>query len=211
VAPPVRAIAEAEFDAPHRIGGGGFQKFINFVLILILAVVAVLGYIAFRTGGVLDFGQFDNMMEVLVEGKPYTPRKEWIPAVAPVPVVEAPKPLVAVNVVGRLLPLGKKDAVFVVTGDILNESGDPKEPAKVRVMLLDDQQRVLAELEATTGRVLEFEDIAGSKNAAEIKALSPSSPKGINAGAQTPFMAVFTDPPAAAREHRALNLRVEIP
>ena len=200
-----------EFDAaPHRIGGGGFQKFVNFIFILILAVVAVLGYVAFRTNGILDFGQFDNMMDVLVEGKAYTPRDEWVKA-APAPApVEPANPISAENVFSRLLPVGKKDSILVVSGDVANAGGKTSEPVKIRVMLLDDQQKVLGEMNTVSGRIIDFDALAGAQTTEEVAQLSPASPKGVEANASTPFMAVFTDPPARARENKAILVRVEL-
>ncbi len=200
-----------EFDAaPHRIGGGGFQKFMNFLFILILAVVAVLGYVAFRTNGILDFGQFDNMMAVLVEGKAYTPRDEWVKA-APAPApVEPANPISAENVFSRLLPVGKKDSILVVSGDVVNAGGKTSEPVKIRVMLLDDQQKVLGEMNTVSGRIIDFDALTGAQTTEEVAQISPASPKGVDANASTPFMAVFTDPPARARENKAILVRVEL-
>ncbi|MEZ4460765.1 MAG: DUF3426 domain-containing protein [bacterium] len=180
------------------------------MFILVLAVVSVLGYIAARTGGILDFGQFDNMMEILVEGKAYQPRAEWTkPAPAPLPP-EPVNPLSAQNVFARMLNVGKKDSVLIVSGEVANASSTASEPVKVRVMLLDDQQKVLGEVNTMSGRTIDVDAIADAKNVEDVASLKPGAPAGVKANGSEGFTAVFTDPPARARENKDFQVRVEL-
>jgi predicted Zn finger-like uncharacterized protein len=208
-AAPVVGGLEADPILPHRIGGGGFQKFVNFLFLLVIALAGFLGYIAFKMDGLLDFKDIDQMLGVAFEGKTYEPRKEWIPA--PLPPEPAPvAPVVSEDVFARVVSVGRRDAVMVVSGMLRNQSDAEVESTRARIILLDATQKVVAESTVSSGRVIPGAEIAAAKSLDDIRGLSPDTAKPIAAKGSQPIQAIFFDLPQHVLDNLELTLRVEI-
>lgn len=208
-AAPVVGGLEIDSIAPHRIGGGGFQKFVNFLFLLFIAVASLLGFIAFKMDGLLDFKNVDQMLSVAFEGKTYEPRKEWVSA--PLPAEPVPvEPIITENVFARVYSIGRRDSLLVVSGTLRNQTASEVAATRARVILLDASQKVVAESTVSSGRVIPSSEFAGAKSLEEVRGLSPDNAKAIAANASQPIQAIFFDLPQHVLDNPDLALRVEI-
>jgi len=209
-APRPRALTDVDDIAPHRIGGGGFQKFVNFLFLLVIAVAGLLGFIAFKTDGLLDFKHIDHMLAVAFEGKTYEPRAEWIPEPVAEVAAASSEPMIAQNIFARVIRLGRKDAVLVVSAEVVNQTQDEITGAKARILLLDENHKVLRESTVATGRTIPVEEISRAKSIEQIRDLSPDTAKAIASGDVQPIQAIFFDVPQRVIDDLDVGVRVEL-
>lgn len=208
--PPKKAAVVDDLDfEPHRVGGGGFQKFSNFLFILLIAVACVLGFVAFKSGGVLDFARIDHMLEVGFQGKTFEARPEWIPEPVAPPVPEVPA-IEVQDVFARLVPIGRRDQILVVSGVAFNSSDSEVSEAKIRVMITDETQKVLRESTVSAGRQIPFADISGAKSIEDLRGLSPDSAKAVSSNGIQPVQSIIFDVPQTVLDGGAFGVKVEV-
>lgn len=198
--------------APHTVGGGGFQKFANFVLIVLICAAAFIGVIVFQSDGVVDFTRFDHMLSVAFEGEEFEPREAWIPPPPPPVAPEVENAIEVENAFASLIPIGRRgeSQVLIVNGVARNATDGSIERARLRVMILDDKGKVLREETVAAGRTVAFEDISGLSSTAAIDGLALNEAVAVPAEGAVEFMAIFKEVPAAVLEHRKVDYRIEV-
>lgn len=216
--------------APHRIGGSGLQKVANLALITMIVLAGFLGLIAGLNDGMLDFKNFGHMIDVAFGGKSYSPRPEWrsqasadaptadaAPADAQAqPVAEVQDgPTLRLKAEGtwaQVLDLGRRKQALVVRGRALNQSPEPAEAVKVRVIMALAQTpgEELASAEAFVGAWLGEKELKKTKDAKSARALLPEQATSIEPKGDVPFTVIFDEIPDAIADNKEVIYRVEL-
>lgn len=230
-APLAAPAREASLElAPHRIGGGGLQKVANLTLITMIVLAGFIGLIAGLNDGMIDFKNFGHMIDVAFGGKSYSPRPEWrgaasvgaptadaAPADAQAqPVAEVKEgPTLRLKAEGtwaQVSDLSRRKQALVVRGRALNQSTEPAEAIKVRVIMALAQTpgEELASAEAFVGAWLGEKELKKAKDAKSARALLPEQATTIEPKADVPFTVIFDEIPDALAENKEVIYRVEL-
>ncbi len=198
--------------APHKIGGGGFQKFANFMFILIIVLVGFVGVVAAMAGGFVDFTRPQHMLDVAFKGTEFEPRDAWKTPPPPPPAPEPEAPVAVSDVFASLIELDgrKKEQVLMVTGSATNETDAEIGKARIRVMILDANEKILREETMDAGRTVPMEEITALESTTDVGGLPFSSTTPIPAGGEARFMVLFSDVPEAVTTQQRVTYRVEV-
>jgi predicted Zn finger-like uncharacterized protein len=220
-APRVAAAAPAlAAPAPHQIGGSGPQKVANIALIVLAVLFLFFSLIAVRNDMLLDFKQFGNMLGVAFGGDAYTPRPEWLGEEAAPPAADGkpgpatkPKvvkePLEVRGVWASVAPWTRKKEALVVRGSVQNHDMQDYVDVRVRVLVVDEQDRAIAEAEGPIGAWITDAQIKALGPAKQPKTLMPESPTRLTTSGSQPFTIIFDEVPKQVEEGAQVGYRVE--
>lgn len=195
--------------APHKIGGGGLQKVANLLLIVLVVMVGFFGLVAALNGGFLDFKQFGSMIGVAFGGEEYKPREEWIPKEKPKPVPPKKDILRTQSVYAQVVPITKKSSVLVLRGQVKNLDQQEYIDIKLRGILLNSKDKIIAEKEAPLGELIPNAKFGELSSMAELPDILPKHPKPLKVGETEPFTIVFDEVPNQVKEGEPILFRVE--
>lgn len=198
--------------APHKIGGGGFQKFSNFLLLLLIVLIAFVGVVAGMAGGFVDFTKPQHMLDVAFKGTEFEPRDDWKSPPPPPPAPVPEEPVEVEDVFATVISLDKrgKEQVLVVRGTARNATSEEIPKASIRVMILDANEKILREQTMDAGRTVPLEDLKALESTADVGGLPFESAKAIPAGGNVEFMAIFSDIPEAVSREERVTYRLEV-
>jgi predicted Zn finger-like uncharacterized protein len=185
---PVRAATAPE-------GAGAIQKVMNLLLIAVLVACGFVGFIAWKTGGVVDFGRFDHMLAIVFDGKDFEPRPEWG---------------LEKRVADEIIPLQTSQILaypteaadgqpLVVSGKVENKGTSTFAGVKINVALVGPEGAILTEKTVPAGTQLEPRKLKKLKvvkaHDAVIRQMSTMEPNS-----ELPFVAVFEELPTNSME-----------
>ena len=195
--------------APHKIGGGGLQKVANLLLIVLVVMMGFLGLVATLNGGFLDFKQFGSMLGVAFSGEEYKPRQEWLPKEKPKPVPPKKDILRTQSVYAEVVPITKKSSVLVIRGQVKNLDQQEYIDIKLRGLLLNSKDKIIAEKEAPIGELIPNSKFDELSSMTELPDILPKHPKPLKVGETEPFTIVFDEIPNQVKEGEPILFRVE--
>ncbi len=187
--------AKAALPTAAPASAGIVQKTMNLVLIVVLVIAGLVGFIASKTGGVVDFGRFDHMLEIVFDGKDFQPRPEWGLETR---TADEIVPLQASNVTG-VLAKAKDGEPFVVRGKVENLGSTSFSGVKLNVALVGADGAILVEKTVPAGTKLEARKLKQTKledsDDIVIRQMSTMEPNS-----ELPFVAIFDELPVGSVE-----------
>lgn len=197
--------------APHRIGDPSpARRIFDVVAITLVVCVAFIGFVAARTGWVIDFTRFGHMLEVAFAGEPFQPREEWTKVVeveAPEPPPEEPLRLEEVQ--AREVLVGDAP-VFVISGRVRNYSRKAFQKVQISATIVDSTGEAIADQTVLAGQTLDREKLAGAKSVDDVPGLVDKAIPDVGKEGSVPFTVVFTELPADKLEAGELDYRVSL-
>lgn len=200
---------DIETVAPHKIGGGGLQKAANVLLITLIVLVSFLSVVAALNGGFLDFKQFGSMIDVAFGDGTYELREAWLPNTKPAPVPPKKDLLRTESVYVEVVPVTRRDNVLMVRGKVRNLDQQEYIDVRLRAVLLNAKDKIIAEEEAPLGAFLSNAQLKEAKDVDAAMGLLPESPEPLDVASTQPFTIVFDEIPKDVTEGDPLLYRVE--
>jgi hypothetical protein len=220
---------EAEPPGRARRGASNVEKAKNALIIgggalfLFLAVLIVLN------DGFIDFKRFGVTLESAFTDKPFEPRDEWLyvddeepvgegeeapEGEAPEAEITRPAEITIDSASASWMPLKarrkKKPAqVVAVRGRVLNRSSDAYIEVRVRVMLLNAKEQIVAEKEVPVGGFVTDEEIRAQKDPLDAAGLAPDAPTKIGSREAQSFTAIFDEIPKEVTPDGPILFKVE--
>ena len=214
-----------------RRGSSGLDKAKNAIIITGGVLFGFLAVLIVLNDGVIDFKRFGVTLESAFTDKPFEPRDEWLYVddeefvdegeegasaegdSAKAEIKRAPE-LTIDSASASWLPLKarkkKKPAqVVAVRGRVLNRSSDEYIEVRVRVMLLNGKEQIVAEKEVPVGGFVPDAKISAQKNPIDAAGLAPDTPTKIASQEAQSFTAVFDEIPKEVTSDGPILFKVE--
>ena len=201
--------SDIETIAPHKIGGSGLQKVANLLLIVLIVMVGFFGLVAALNDGFIDFKNFGSMIGVAFGGEEYKPREEWLPKEKPKPVPPKKDILRTQSVYAEVIPITKKSSVLVLRGRVKNLDQQEYIDIKLRGILLNSKDKIIAEKEAPLGELIPNAKFTELSSLTELPDILPKHPKPLKVGETEPFTIVFDEIPQQIKDGEPILFRVE--
>ena len=146
----------------------GLRRGMDTLFITLIVIVALLGFMAARNGGFIDFARFGHTIEVAFAGAEFVPRDEWARTIE-IPPAEPPpdEPLRLHNVRSELVTAGDK-TLLLVSGRIRNYSLERFSGVKVRLKVVQGEEVLFEELK-TVGQSLDRKKLTAAKSLDDVK------------------------------------------
>lgn len=199
-----------DFDAPHKIGGGGAQKAANFLLILLLVVLGFIGLLAAFSDGIIDFKRFPHTLEVAFQGADFQPRSEWVATRTPEVVATPEDPIRIESVFATPVQRAEASPVILVRGSAKNTSDGGFDNVELRAIIYDENERTIGETTGYLGARIQQSAVAKADPSQPASALLPDASKPLTGHATQPFTLIFDKIPAEVIERANISYRVEI-
>ncbi|MFB6373521.1 MAG: hypothetical protein ABEN55_10495, partial [Bradymonadaceae bacterium] len=200
----------------EQFGASGFQKFGNFLLIVLIVGAGFLTFVAAQNAWFVDFAKFRQMLQVAFQNGDYEPREEWTESSQPVQPAPPENPIEFRNVFAQVLTLGGEESddeeaprVLVLRGDVKNVSGQSFPGAKVRGLIKDAEGRVLQQKVAPVGADVAPGDLRSVESTDKLGDKLPDSPTELGKDGTQPFTIVFRSVPDDVTSGKAVHYSVE--
>jgi len=200
------------------LGSRWLQTFANVMAVVLLLAGVFVGLAAAQNGGLFDFGELGQMVQVAFTDAEYDPPDRLIKEVPkPVEPPEPKHPIEFKNVFVQRVPLeegsGNGDSnleALVLKGEAENIGDSEQVGVKVRGIVYESE-RVEVQETAPLGVDLTPADITSADSTdALISKISSDEPAHLPSGESRPFTVVFESVPKAVEKGADVSYRVEV-